>query len=168
MKLSVIAALTLSLGAGCSVFPRTYVFETPRPHDEALDLLARRLEHDGHKVSTMDRHGSEIVTLWEKSTAESLSDEGSDRPTALFVRYHVEVHTVQTDHKVKVWAEAQRCADDTFTVTPNEVIGGCRDVTWIPAGVRASVEDLGRHLSAELSSPPTTGGTAVASASCPN
>jgi hypothetical protein len=165
MKLSMTTALALLLGTGCSFAPRTYVFQTPRPRDEALDLLARRLEQEGHKVSSIDRHTAELVTYWEKASSE-LRDDGSDPATAVFVRYHIELQTVEVDHKVKVSAELQRCAADTFTVTASEVVGGCQDIGRAPAGMKATLDDLGRRLSAQLSSPAAPANTALASAAC--
>jgi len=164
MKLSAMVVLAAALG-GCSLYPRTYVFQTPRPHDEDLDLLARRLDRDGHNVSTLDRHNGQIVTRWESLPGQATDLASDDRAGALFVRYHVEVQTVQVDHAVRVWAEAKSCAPETVTITPSEVIGGCRELLWIPSGVKAAVDELGRQLSAQLAAPATA--PALAAASCP-
>jgi hypothetical protein len=163
MKLSLPLAIVLLLGTGCAHAPRTYVFASARPQDEALDLLARRLEQEGHKVSLLDRRSSEIITYWEKVAARSGGVPQDDRDAGVFVRYRVALQTVEVAHKVRVSAELQRCDAEAFTITAIEVVGACRDAWRIPPDVQQGVNDLGERLSSELSSAPGAGAAAVVS-----
>jgi len=162
MKRSLTVALALSLGA-CSHQPRSYVFETTRPPDEAFDLVARRLEQEGHKLGELDRRDGLIATLWERADARLAGASSGASQAAVLVRYHVELKTIDVEHRVRVWAEFQRCAGDTFSVTSTEVLGACQDAGAVPAVAESELTQFGERLSAALSWPPGAAAASVAS-----
>src|SRR5689334_56041 len=70
------AVMLMSLFASaCGHMPQTYSFKTTRPNDEALDLIARGLEHEGYQVNAINRLKGEVVTVWR--------DTGEDAPEPL-------------------------------------------------------------------------------------
>jgi hypothetical protein len=149
------AALTLLLVAplgGCAHGGRTYVFETDRPQDESLDIVARTLEQQGHPVSRRDRSGGELVTLWQ-DTGEREAGGSLGPQAALFVRHHVYLRTFGDDHQVRLAMETQRCAPEGLTVTASEVIGRCEPGGHPPAQQQKTVEQLGAALAAALGPP---------------
>lgn len=158
MNLSHAVLLSVLLGSGCAHAPRTYVFNTPRPNDQALDLLASSLSQRGHKVSRVDRRTAEITTLWEDTGYRWRETEDLQDETNIFLRFHVEMSNVGIEHQVRVRAEVQRCVPYNAIVTPSEVLSTCLKMKGMLPTHQKVVDDLGQFLSAALSAPPKPSG----------
>lgn len=161
MKLSHAVLLTMLLGPGCAHAPRSYVFSTPRPNDEVLDLLASSLSQRGHKVSRVDRRNAEITTYWEDTGYRWRETEDLEDETNIFLRFHVEMSNVGIEHQVSVRADVQRCVPYRAIVTPTEVLPTCLKMKGMLPTHQKVVDDLGQYLSAALSAPPKQSGPSV-------
>jgi hypothetical protein len=153
MKLGHASPLVLVLGlAACGHSPRPYTFDTPRPNGEALDLLARGLQQDGHQISRVDKQRGEIVTYWENTGYRFRETDDLEHETTIFLRYHVSVAGTGDDRRVSLTADVQRCAADSAMITPREVIGTCLKMDVILPSHQKVLDELGQHLSGTLAS----------------
>jgi hypothetical protein len=157
MKIAHAIAIAVLLGtAACGHTPRPYTFDTARSNDEALNLLARGLQEEGHKISRVDRQRGEIVTYWENTGYRFRETEDLEHETTIFLRYHVSLARQNNEEKISLTADVQRCAADSATITSREVIGTCLKMDVILPSHQKVLDRLGQHLSGTLASSQTT------------
>jgi hypothetical protein len=144
--------LTVTVLASCAHGPRVYSFQTQRPPDEAVDLLARRLGDQGHLISEMDRAAGVITTYWEDTGQREVEGGDGAHPVGVFVRYRVEVRTAGTEHAVGISQELERCGAEAFTITAREVVGFCEPMSGLRPEHQRALDQLGQSLSSALES----------------
>jgi hypothetical protein len=153
MKIQHASILALFLGASaCGHTPRAYTFEAAQPAGQALDLLARSLQADGHKISRVDQKQGEIVTYWEDTRYRWRETEDLEHDTTIFLRYHVRVSPTDQARRVSVTADVQRCAEDSAVISPYEVIGTCLKMDVLLPSHQQALDKLGQQLSGALAS----------------
>jgi hypothetical protein len=153
MKIAHASAIALLLGtAACGHTPRAFTFDTPRGNPEVLNLLAKGLQEDGHKISHVDRQRGEIITYWENTGYRFRETDDLEHETTIFLRYHVSVAPKDNEHRISLTADVQRCAADSAMITPREVIGTCLKMDVILPTHQKVLDKLGQHLSGSLAS----------------
>jgi len=152
-------ALATMLSGGCAHPPQAYVFTVPQPTNGALDVLAKQLEQDGHKVARIDRKAGEIASLWEDTHYKFRETADLEHGTNIYLRYHVFLESpAGAAQTVRLTADVQRCAADSSYISGAGVSGTCIPMKRMVPSHQKALDQLGQRLSAQLVA---TGGTSV-------
>jgi hypothetical protein len=153
-----LASLLAGPLAGCAHPPKAYVFSVPpQQASQSLELLARRLEAEGHHVAKIDRNAHQVASQWEDTHYRFRETPDQEHETNIFVRYRVSVAGASpADQVVTLTADVQRCAADSAYVTVLGVSGTCVQMKRMMPTHQRALDELGQRLSAALSAPVTT------------
>lgn len=151
MKLSrsILVVLSTVAVTGCAHPPRPYVFNTSKQSGDPFAILASSLSRQGHRISAVDRGNAEIVTYWEDTGYKFRETDDLEAQTTIFLRYRVQVG--QSDNRVSVRAEAQRCVPSDAVITRERVESTCIRMDKIFGTQQQAVDRLGQSLAASLS-----------------
>ncbi|HMC93873.1 MAG TPA: hypothetical protein VKO16_03785 [Polyangia bacterium] len=147
------------LGLGCAHPSRAYVAAVPVAPGAAaevgaiggaLDVLARALARDGHRVGALDRKSGEITTLWEDTGYRYRETDDLEDETSVFLRFHVRTVEVGAERQVWVSADSERCVPYRAALTSTGVGSTCLHMHGVLPSHQKVVEALGRRLSAVL------------------
>jgi hypothetical protein len=142
---------------GCAHPPQAYVFTVPRPTNDALGVLAKQLEQEGHKIARIDHKAGEIASLWEDTHYKFRETADLEHGTNIFLRYHVFLEGLSgAGQTVRLTADVQRCAADSAYVSAAGVSGTCIPMKRMVPSHQKALNQLGERLSSQLAATAAT------------